>query len=175
MGREECVSDGDDAAVIELTHVATGALAGRRCAGPIEALLSGVVMHALMDVAPHAEVHDTRFEVASSVAGIATLAAACGLRSPLTWGAIGGALPDIEHVLPHVIRPRRELFPSHRYGWMHSRTGVLEVPVWVQAVFGGAIIGALAVTGLQRARTPSPARSHRRRMGMRRFITATRM
>lgn len=129
--------------MIELTHVATGALIGGRCNGPLEAVLAGVATHALMDIAPHDELHDVAFEASSAVVGILALARRHGLGSPIVWGAVGGVLPDIEHVLPAVIRPRQPLFPTHRVSWLHS-AGPFRVPVWLQVIAGGAIIGALA-------------------------------
>jgi hypothetical protein len=131
--------------VIQLAHVATGALAERHAGGALDALLAGITAHATMDVVPHGEVHDDAFEAATAVAGVLAIAARYGLRSPITIGAIGGVLPDLEHVLPRRIRPARALFPTHRFGSLHGwEHKPLVVPAWVQALLGGAVIGALA-------------------------------
>ncbi len=107
-------------------------------------------MHALMDVAPHGEIHDRSWEIWSSAAGIVTLAMRYGWMSPVTWGAIGGVLPDLEHVLPQRIRPRRAIFPSHRFKLLHSENPNLAVPAWLQVVAGGAVIGTLVAVGARR-------------------------
>lgn len=131
--------------MIQLAHVATGALAGRRCDGPLAAFVAGMTTHAVMDVAPHGEVHDEAFEMVSGAAGVVAIALRHGWRSPITLGAIGAIVPDMEHIPPHVGIPLPALFPTHRigaiHGWEHKP---LAIPAWLQAILGGAIIGALA-------------------------------
>lgn len=130
--------------MIQLAHVASGALAGRQRAGVGDALLAGLALHALIDVIPHGEVHDHHFEGASAVGGVVALAARHGLGSPIVWGAVGGALPDLEHVLPRRLRPRRPMFPTHRVARLHGwESKPLAIPAWLQALVGGAVIGAL--------------------------------
>ena len=139
--------------MIQLAHAATGALAGRASDGPVAALHAGIAMHAAMDVIPHGEVHDDAFEAATGVASLLAIAARYGVRSPVTWGAAGSLLPDLEHVLPSVIRPARAIFPTHRWGWLHGwETKPLAIPAWLQAMAGGAVIGALVA--LRRSRVP---------------------
>jgi hypothetical protein len=137
--------------VIQLAHVATGALAGSGRRGVLDALLAGITAHGVMDVAPHGEVHDDAFEAATAVAGVLVIAARYGFASPVTWGAIGGVLPDLEHVIPRAVRPSRAVFPTHRWGILHGwETKPLAIPAWLQGVLGGAVIGAVAA--LHRAR-----------------------
>lgn len=140
--------------MIELAHMATGVLAGRRCSGPADALLAGVVLHAIGDVTPHGEVNDRTFEVGSTAVGVGVLAARYGLQSPIVWGAIGSVLPDVEHVLPARLRSPRGYFPTHRFEWLHRSGGPLAIPAWLQVVVGGAIIGAVAAG--RRPLDPSP-------------------
>lgn len=144
-----------DAAVIQLAHVATGALAARVLAayalerdgelGLRDAFVAGLVTHAAMDVIPHGEVHDEHFELVSGAAGVLALAARHGWASPITVGAIGAIVPDMEHI-PQVLGLRTPpLFPTHRWGMLHGwETKPLAIPAWLQAVLGGAVIGALA-------------------------------
>ena len=106
--------------MIQLAHVATGALAGRHRAGALDALLAGITTHAVMDVAPHGEVNDEYFELFSGAAGVLALAARYGWRSPVTMGAIGAIIPDMEHLTQHVGLHKRALFPTHRYGSTHG-------------------------------------------------------
>ena len=137
--------------MIQLAHVATGALAGRHRAGALDALLAGLATHAAMDVIPHGEVHDDEFEAVTAISGVLALAARHGFRSPIVWGAIGGVLPDLEHVLPRRIRPNAPIFPTHRVRWLHGwEDKPLALPAWVQATLGGAVIGAIAMALRQR-------------------------
>lgn len=138
--------------MIELAHIATGVLAGARCSGPADALLAGVALHALGDVTPHGEVNDRTFEIGSAFVGIGLLAARYGLRSPIVWGAIGAVLPDAEHLLPERGPEHRDLFPTHRFEWLHRSDGPLAIPAWIQVVAGGAVIGGL----LARRRSTPP-------------------
>jgi hypothetical protein len=142
--------------VIQLAHVATGALAGRGRRGVLDALLAGVAAHAAIDVVPHGEVHDDAFEAATAIAGVLAIAARHGAASPVTWGAIGGVLPDLEHVLPRRVRPARGVFPTHRVERLHGWDSLpLAIPAWLQAIVGGAVIGAIALAA-RRLRAPGP-------------------
>ena len=132
--------------MIQLAHVATGALAGRGRRGVVDALLAGIAAHGTMDLVPHGEVHDDAFEAVTAVAGVLAVASRHGVSSPVTWGAIGGVLPDLEHVLPRRIRPTRAIFPTHRWGVLHGwETKPLVIPAWAQAVLGGIVIGVVAM------------------------------
>lgn len=139
--------------MIQLAHVATGALAGRGRAGTLDALVAGLATHAAIDVIPHGEVHDQLFELVSGAAGVLALAARHGWRSPITIGAIGAIIPDMEHLPQAVGIHQRAVFPTHRYarthGWEHKP---LAIPAWLQAVLGGAVIGALAAHASGRGR-----------------------
>lgn len=146
--------------MIQLSHIGTGALAGTQCNGPIEALLTGVTLHGLMDVAPHGEVDDMGWELVSAVTAIGALIARLGLRSPVVWGAVGGVLPDLEHVLPKPVRSEEGLYPTHRIKWLHSSNTPLALPAWAQVVLGGAVVGAFAM----RRRPKPPATGLRARL-----------
>lgn len=101
-----------------------------------------------MDVIPHGEVHDDYFELFSGAAGVVALASRYGWASPITVGAIGSIVPDMEHI-PQIfgLRPPA-LFPTHRYGVLHGwETKPLAIPAWLQAVLGGAVIGVLVAIG----------------------------
>jgi hypothetical protein len=136
--------DGYRHGMIELGHIATGLLLGRRRRSALRALAVGIASHALFDITPHGEVNDRNFELASTVVGIGLLAARRGVRSPLVWGAIGAVLPDGEHVLPRSLRPNRDLFPTHRFHSLHSSDGPWSIPAAAQVVLAGAVIGAVA-------------------------------
>jgi hypothetical protein len=129
--------------MIEMGHIGVGALAGRECSGPITALIAGVASHALMDVAPHGEINDQGFEVVSTAVGLGILAARFGPLSPILWGAIGGVLPDAEHVLPASIKPSSPVFPTHFIDILHASDTELSIPAWAQVMLGGAVVGML--------------------------------
>ena len=130
--------------MIQLAHAASGALVGRSCSGVLDALLAGFVTHGVMDVAPHGEVHDDRFEILTGAAAILALAARHGWRSPVTMGAIGSVLPDMEHVPSLVGITLPPLYPTHRWGRLHGwEHKPLAIPWRLQAIVGGAVIGML--------------------------------
>lgn len=130
--------------MIQLAHAAAGAIGGSGADTRFGALLAGLASHATLDVVPHGEVHDARFEAVTGAAALAIIVLRRGPSSPMTWGAVGGLLPDLEHVLPRVARPRRALFPTHRHGSLHGWEGTpLAIPAWLQAVIGGAVVGSL--------------------------------
>ncbi len=128
--------------MIQLAHVATGALAGRGLTGLRDAFFAGVVTHAAMDVIPHGEVHDEYFEIVSGGLGVLALAARHGWASPITIGAIGAIVPDMEHIPQQFGIRLPALFPTHSIGQLHGwETKPLAIPAWLQAVLGTAVIG----------------------------------
>ena len=66
---------------------------------------------------------------------------------PATIGGFASALPDAEHVLPFPRPGGKKLFPSHRIPGWHRPGGV---PVSVQVLAAGAILGGLVAAGLGR-------------------------
>jgi hypothetical protein len=122
-------------------HVATGAAAGTLARSHGQAVLLGLVSHALGDRVPHQDNASRRFEIASAGAGILLLAFTRGPIDRATVGALAASVPDVEHVI-RLPRPGgRKLFPSHRiHGW--HRSGGL--PAWAQVFSAGLLLGALA-------------------------------
>jgi hypothetical protein len=124
--------------------VATGALAGLATGSPLAALVVGPVTHIIGDRIPHDEIDSVPFEVRTGVLGVLALAIARGPLDPATVGAAAAAAPDLEHVL-RLPRPGgRQLFPSHRFDGWHRQGGI---PVSVQLLAAGAILGALLTSG----------------------------
>lgn len=134
--------------MIQLAHVATGALVGRRHTALLDAFLAGLATHAAMDVIPHGEVHDDYFELVTGAAGVLALGARHGWASPITVAALGSVVPDMEH-LPKLVGIRTPpIFPTHRFGALHGwEDKPLVVPAWLQAVLGGAVIGIFVAIG----------------------------
>jgi hypothetical protein len=127
--------------VVTSLHVATGAAVGTLARSHGQAVLLGLVSHALGDRVPHQDNESRRFEIASAGAGIVLLAFTRGPTDRATVGALAASVPDVEHVI-RLPRPGgRKLFPSHRvHGW--HRAGGL--PAWFQVLTAGVLLGALA-------------------------------
>ena len=126
--------------MIVALHVATGAAAGAASGSRLKALLIGPVLHLAGDRLPHEDIHSTRFEIGSGLAGLSLLAVRRGPFDPATLGAAASSAPDLEHVLPF-LRPRgRKLFHD-RLGW--HRAG--RFPVYLQLLLAGAILAALSM------------------------------
>jgi hypothetical protein len=127
--------------VIVSLHVATGGLVGAVAGSKRRALALGLLAHAAGDAMPHQDVASRRFEALSGVAVLALLAAAWGPLSPVVAGAVGGSVPDVEHVLPLPRPGGRKLFPSHRVRGWHRSGGV---PASAQLLAAGVLAGGLA-------------------------------
>ena len=122
-------------------HVATGAAVGALARSRRQAVVLGLVSHALGDRVPHQDNASRRFEIVSAAAGIMLLAATRGPSDRVTVAALAASVPDVEHVI-RLPRPGgRKLFPSHRvHGW--HRSGGL--PAWAQVLTAGVLLGTLA-------------------------------
>jgi hypothetical protein len=133
--------------VISSLHVATGAAAGALLGSRRSALVVGPLLHVAGDRLPHYDVAWRRFELWTSVGGVAALAIARGPLDPATLGGFASAVPDAEHVLRFPRPGGKKLFPSHRFAGWHVAGGV---PASVQVVAAGAILSGLIAAGLSR-------------------------
>ena len=133
--------------MISSLHVATGALAGSLLGSRRGALAVGPLLHVAGDRMPHWDIDWRRFELVTSIGGVAALAISRGPLDPATIGAFSSALPDAEHVLPFPRPGGKKLFPSHRLAGWHRPGGV---PAGVQVVVAGAILSGLVAAGLAR-------------------------
>jgi hypothetical protein len=125
--------------MIVAAHVATGAVAGAIARTPLRASLVGPALHLVCDRVPHRDNADRRFELASGIAGVSLLAAGRGPMDPATLGAVAACAPDLEHLFRFLRIGGSKLFHRNR-SW--HRSGPL--PVEIQLVLAGAIIGSLA-------------------------------
>jgi hypothetical protein len=133
--------------MIASLHVATGALAGALLGSRRGALVAGPFLHVAGDRMPHWDIDWRRFELVTSLGGIAALALSRGPLDPATVGAFASAVPDAEHVLRFPRPGGRKLFPSHRLPGWHRPGGV---PAGVQVVLAGAILSGLVAAGFAR-------------------------
>jgi hypothetical protein len=131
--------------VIVSLHVATGGLAGALSGSRGQALVLGLVAHAVGDAVPHQDVASRRFETLSGVAGLALLAATRGPLDKTVVGAVAASVPDVEHVLPLPRPGGRKLFPSHRIRGWHKAGGL---PASAQLLAAGVLLGVLAAPRL---------------------------
>ena len=130
--------------VLTTAHIASGAAVGTMLKSRPAAVIAGVGLHYLGDKLPHEDVTSRRFEVITGLGAMALLAYSRGPLSPSTICGAFASAPDLEHILPFPKIGGRKLFPTHRG---HHPTG--GVPVWIQLVCAGAVLGSVAAGGLR--------------------------
>ena len=127
--------------VILAVHVPAGALAGRWAGSGPAAFGWGVVSHAALDLVPHEDPFGERAEIGWT-AGMLALVAILTRRDPRSLaGAVGGALPDLEHLMPRVRHGGRALFPTHAWGRLHG-----SLPTRLELGGGAQLAVAAAMT-----------------------------
>lgn len=96
-------------------HACVNAAAGLFFKKPLTAFAAGIAAHALLDLVPHKDVSAHRAEGMAVGLLLGITSTSCGFSSPAFWCAMGGVLPDVEHVLPWAQpeRGRRRFFPTH--------------------------------------------------------------
>jgi hypothetical protein len=99
--------------VILAVHIPAGALAGRWARSGPAAFGWGVLSHAALDLVPHKDPFGERAEIGMTAAMLALVATLTHLDARTLAGAVGGALPDLEHLMPWVRRGGRTVFPTH--------------------------------------------------------------
>lgn len=128
-----------DPGMIVSLHVAVGAATGATTRSRVLAVMLGPILHLAADRIPHRDISNRRFDIASGILCLALLVASRGPTGPVTLGALSATAPDLEHLFP-VLRPGGAKLFHGRRGW--HRSGGL--PVGVQLLLAGAIIGVLA-------------------------------
>jgi hypothetical protein len=138
--------------VILAVHVPAGALAGR-WAGSVPAAFGwGVLSHAALDLFPHEDPFGERAELAMTAAMLALVAALTRLDARSLAGAVGGSLPDLEHLMPWVRRGGRALFPTHAWARLHGSLPTrLELGGGAQLAMAGALTAGLALLASRRS------------------------
>lgn len=97
-----------------IAHTAVGGAIGAFGANAPLSFILGAVSHYPLDILPHWDLKKMWIDTVLTIGGLALLLIFFG-GGPIFWGALGGALPDLEHLLPH----RKKLYPSH--GPRHGR------------------------------------------------------
>lgn len=123
-----------------ITHAAVGGLIGSLGLGAPASFLLGTASHLPLDLVPHWDLKKTWIDTILTLGGLAALLVWTG-GSPLFWGAAGGALPDLEHLLPL----RRKYVPGH--GKSHGRrlgASFASIQVVIMALCVWGIVGRWA-------------------------------
>lgn len=130
------------------THVAAGALAGALSPTPYLAPLFGLASHVALDVIPHRDIDEMRYELLLAAAAIAAIALGGALGTKVLLGIVFAIVPDIENLLWKlgVIRDDQKVFPGHRrfipHGMVVGRSNLL-----VQLLVSAAAIALLIRRG----------------------------
>ena len=131
------------------THVAIGAIAGALSPTPYLAPLFGLASHVALDVIPHRDIEEMRYELLLAAAAIAAIALGGALGLKVSLGIAFALIPDIENLLWKlgIIRDDQKIFPGHRkfipHGMAVGRSNLL-----VQLVVSAAAIAVLIRRGV---------------------------
>ena len=106
-------------------HLAVGASLGNASPNPTVALGLGMVSHIVLDVLPHND-DSSWLQVISLAAGLWTtkhLYEQSQKDPKVLWGAAGGLLPDLEHLLAirGIIKKGKKRFPTHNGTISHGK------------------------------------------------------
>jgi len=103
-----------------MTHIMTGAALGRDLR-PWGAFVVGLASHLVLDVLPHQDHSSTWLGALDLLTGIFVARSFGILRHKgAFYGALGGAIPDLEVALAHFLGyDFPKVFPSHR-GLLHD-------------------------------------------------------
>lgn len=108
---------------------------------PWAGLAAGVASHAAGDMIPHREAWHV-LDTALTAVALVAVALAFGWASAQMAGAIGGALPDVEHVLKKLgVRPwKRAMFPTHNRMLPHPHSSSYASQIACGLVSAGLLI-----------------------------------
>jgi hypothetical protein len=98
------------------THVAAGAIVGALAPTPYLAPFFGLASHVALDVLPHRDIDEMRYELLFAALAVAALAVGGVLSLTVSLGVAFALIPDIENLLWKlgVIRDDQKIFPGHR-------------------------------------------------------------
>ena len=134
-------------------HAAIGAALGRAIGNKPLSFAAGLLSHLVGDVIPH---HDMGIgETPLVFSTVARIVQQHGWDSPQFWGAVGGILPDFEHIPAELLKdPRRhepmsqKLFPTHNSTLNHAkwpfdeRSGVaMQVALYLTCLYLAGTLG----------------------------------
>ncbi|MCP4231176.1 MAG: hypothetical protein GY771_13640 [bacterium] len=105
------------------THVAIGAAVGVASGNPVLAFLLGIASHAVADTMSHFDFENVWLETALAIVAGFFLWWLGGWQWAVFFGALGAALPDMEHLMYHIklFKNKADMFPSHGGTITHGR------------------------------------------------------
>lgn len=133
------------AVAMDLTsHSTAGAALGLKLGRtPLQAFLIGMASHAVLDMIPHRSSRiDTPDAVARMAGGAAVLYdrwRGSGWDSRVLWGAVGGVIPDVEHLS----RKHKKVFPTHSGALPHGHTDRADVDIVLKWAINGLALRAM--------------------------------
>ena len=98
------------------THVAAGAVVGALSPVPYLVPFFALGSHFVLDIIPHHDIEEMRYELLLAVVAIAAIAIGGALDLKVLLGIVFGLLPDFENLLWKLgkIRDDQKMFPGHR-------------------------------------------------------------
>jgi len=97
-----------------VAHTAVGGAIGAFGMNAPVSFILGALSHYPLDIIPHWDLEKIWIDTVLTIGSLVTLLIIFG-NGPIFWGALGGALPDLEHLL-HL---GKKIYPSH--GVRHGR------------------------------------------------------
>jgi len=132
------------------THVAAGALLGSVFESRSIAFLLGFASHIPLDMLPHVDFDDFRFDAAVSLGLLAGIYLVSGF-SPVLLGALGAVAPDFENLLWKIgwIREESKIFPTHSGLIRHGKAsgGGLRSEIVISIASAGLVVIAIMLGG----------------------------
>ncbi len=134
-----------------VTHVAAGAILGSIFEVRLTAFIVGFASHIPLDMLPHVDFDDFRFDAAVSLGLLVGIYLWSGF-SPMLLGALGAVAPDFENLLwkTKLIREEDKIFPTHSGLIRHGRAtsgGGLRTEVIMSIASAGLVVVALLLGG----------------------------
>ncbi len=140
------------------THFAAGALAGGATGNVWAGGVAGLASHAVLDMIPHWDHPDWRFELAAGLASLALLLLMPFATLPAVIGGLMGMAPDLENLFQKLgwMSRKRFVFPTHTGLLPHGRTLGPRSVVWQVLIYAGcfALLGLVTPTSAHAAGLP---------------------
>jgi hypothetical protein len=123
-------------------HILGGAAAGTLAGSPEGAFVLGLASHALLDAIPHYD-YDLTTQIVLLVGAGALVKWQYDQTGDLRIiaGAVGGFLPDIEHVLKKLGIQNDKYFPTHNGAIPHGKAKNLWHGLWLEVGIVGVLWG----------------------------------
>ena len=129
-----------------VTHALVGAVLGKFLDRPGVTFLTGATSHTLLDYLPHNDSQHPLVLFGNGCGVFAVLAAACVTRDKgMLAGALGGVLPDLEHIREGTPPAGTTIFPGHHF--LHEGRYSAALGIGVEVVLAATSLLALFLAG----------------------------